>query len=107
MPGSVWVTSLEAAGLDRGASAHVLMAYTGGTGKKYDVIRRDRVYVSYGERNPDANAVAVPVFGSADEFIGAISIIGPTNRLVDTAIDESIPVLREAAARLLRSLRGR
>jgi len=93
--------------LDRGASAHVLMAYTGGTGRKVETIRREGVYVSYGERNPDANAVAVPVFGLRDEFLGAISIIGPTSRLVGQTIDDSIPVLRDAAARLQRSLRGR
>lgn len=93
--------------LDRGASAHVLMAFTGASGSKYDTIRHERLHVSYGERNPDANAIAVPVFGAVDEFIGAISIIGPTNRLVGATIDKSIPVLREAAASLQRSLRGR
>lgn len=93
--------------LDRGASAHVLMAFTGASGSKYDAIRREGVYVSYGERNPDANAVSVPVFGQADKFVGALSIIGPTNRLVGSAIDKSIPVLREAAQELQRSLRGR
>jgi DNA-binding IclR family transcriptional regulator len=93
--------------LDRGASAHVLMAFTGAAGKKYDDVRRSRLYVSYGERNPDANAVAVPVFGASNEFVGALSITGPTNRLVGSAIDASIPVLQEAAQELQRTLRGR
>jgi len=93
--------------LDRGASAHVLMAFAGGVGKRYDAIRREGFYVSYGERNPDANAVSVPVFGALGELVGALSVIGPTNRLVGPAIDKSIPVLREVATTLEHRLRGR
>jgi len=93
--------------MDRGASAHVLMAFTGAKGAKYDAVRRDGLYVSYGERNPDANAIAVPVHGQGDAFVGALSIIGPVNRLVGATIDKSIPVLQEASQALARSLRGR
>jgi len=93
--------------LDRGASAHVLMAYTGASAKKYEAIRREGVCVSYGERNPDANAIAVPVFGQGEAFVGALSIIGPVSRLMGATIDRSVPVLRDAARALSRSLLGR
>ena len=93
--------------LDRGASAHVLMAFTGGVGPRYDAIRRDGFHVSYGERNPDANAIAVPVFGQADIFVGSLSITGPASRLVGARIEASIPVVRKGAERLSRNLRGR
>ncbi len=93
--------------MDRGASAHVLMAFTGGVGQRYDAIRRDGFYVSYGERNPDANAIAVPVFGQADVFVGALSITGPASRLVGATIDAGIEGVRKSAERLSRNLRGR
>lgn len=93
--------------LDRGASAHVLMAFTGAQGHRYDVIRKEGIYVSYGERNPDANAVAVPVIGQRNEFVGALSIIGPVTRLVDASIEEAALVLHEASRTLSRSLRGK
>jgi len=92
--------------LDRGAGGHILMAFTGASGSKYDTVRREGVYVSYAERDPDTNAIAVPVFGQGNQFVGALSIIGPTSRLVGSAIDASIPVLRDAAQELQRSLRG-
>jgi DNA-binding IclR family transcriptional regulator len=93
--------------LDRGASAHVLVAFTGGVGERYETIRREQIYVSYGERNPDANAVAVPVFGQANEFVGALSIVGPTTRLVGERIASAAAVMRENAELLSRTLRGR
>lgn len=93
--------------LDRGASAHVLMAYSGGVGKRFDAIRRDRVCVSLGERNPDANAVAVPVFGQGDKVTGALSLSGPANRLRGITLESCTATIRAAADALSRSLRGR
>lgn len=93
--------------LDRGASAHVLMAFTGATGEKYGRIRSERLYISEGERNPDACSVAVPVFGPSNEFVGALSVIGPRNRMVGETLQTSISVIQEGAQRLSRSMRGR
>ncbi len=93
--------------LDRGASAHVLMAFTGATGEIYDRVRKDRLYVSEGERNPDASAVAVPVFGHNNGFVGALSVIGPTSRMVGETLQNSIAVIRQGAEKLSRSLQGR
>ncbi len=93
--------------LDRGASAHVLMAFTGATGEVHDRVRKDRLCVSQGERNPDATAVAVPVFGHANEFVGALSVIGPASRMVGETLQASIAAVQQGAERLSRSLQGR
>lgn len=42
--------------------------------------RADGYAISSGERNPDAGAIAAPVFGHRDAVIGAISICGPLSR---------------------------
>jgi len=93
--------------LDKGASAHVLVAYSGGVGERYDAIRRDRVCVSLGERSPDTNAIAVPVFGQGDKFAGALSLSGPANRLEGGAMERCTAIMQGAADALSRSLRGR
>lgn len=93
--------------LDKGASAHVLVAYSGGVGERYDTVRRERVCVSLGERNPDANAVAVPVFGEGDKFAGALSVTGPANRMHGAALDRCTALVRDGANALSRSLGGR
>ncbi len=66
--------------LDRGASAHILMAYTGGVSAKYDNVRKQGYVVSLGERDADAAAVSVPLFGKRGEFVGALALTGPLRR---------------------------
>ena len=58
--------------LDVGASAHVLMAFTGGLGPIYERVRAKGFYFSIGERDPETAAIAAPVFGRNHEFLGAL-----------------------------------
>ena len=50
--------------LDVGASAHVLMAFTGGSGPTYEKVRAAGLYVSIGERDPETAAIAAPCSGA-------------------------------------------
>lgn len=62
--------------LEGGASARVLLAFSGEKGELYDKIRKDRWYLSRGERDPDTSAISVPVFSAAGVLIGALSCSG-------------------------------
>ena len=49
--------------------------------KELDEIRTCGYAVSRGERNPDAYAIAAPVFEQKGQIVGAVSIAGPISRL--------------------------
>ncbi|HEX7125844.1 MAG TPA: IclR family transcriptional regulator [Thermodesulfobacteriota bacterium] len=84
--------------VDQGASGRILLAFGGAPGARYDEIRRKGVYTSYGERDPDAAAVAAPVFDAAGGLVGAISVSG-----LRTHFDE--PFVRRATARVTAAAR--
>lgn len=60
-----------------------------------------------GANDPHVAGMAMPAFGPEDQFAGAICVTGPITRLTAEAAEAIRPVLREAAARLTRSLGGR
>lgn len=62
--------------LDRGASAHVLMAFTGAAGPRYDTVRAEGCCISLGERDPETASVAVPVMTRTGHFAGALGLVG-------------------------------
>jgi DNA-binding IclR family transcriptional regulator len=92
--------------LDRGASARVLVAFTGGKGDLYESIRGRGSYASFGERDPEAAAVAVPVFGPGRTLVGALGVTGPRNRFDRAACARMAKVLAGKAASLGRALSG-
>lgn len=53
--------------------------------------------VSIGERDPDCAAVAAPVFGAENEFLGAISLSGPKDRFTAKAIKKMSLMVVDAA----------
>lgn len=93
--------------LDGGASANVLLAFSGEEGSRFDQIRLDGFDVSRGERMPDVHAVSAPVFGPRAELLGVLAISGPGARLLGPEIDHVITTVRQSAARLTQRLRGR
>lgn len=97
----------DALPLQVGASGHVIMAFSGATGAKYDTIRRRLYEISLGERDPEVGAVAAPVFSIGQELAGVISVSGPRYRFDESKIEEIIPVLVRRAAELSVSLGGR
>lgn len=90
--------------LDRGASGHVLMAYTGGTSPVHEQVRQQGWYLSLGERDPEAAAMAAPVFGRGREFIGALGIISLRSRLETESHAQMAALLTEEAGQLSRSI---
>jgi DNA-binding IclR family transcriptional regulator len=59
-----------------------------------------------GEREPDLNALAAPVFGRSGELEAVLGLQGPAARLTAARRGEVRPALLEAAAELSRALGG-
>lgn len=67
-------------------------------------VRRLGYARSSGERQEGAGSVAAPVFAFDGTVVGAISVCGPVDRVDAGARERFIPLLREAADSLSRSL---
>jgi DNA-binding IclR family transcriptional regulator len=89
-----------------GAAAHVIRAFTDARGAKYDQIRHDMYSISFGERDQETAAVACPVFGVEQKFVGALSVSGPRYRIEAMGAEKIIPVLFKSARALTRTLGG-
>ena len=72
----------------------------------YEQIRRDMYSASYGERDPETAAVACPVFGVGQQFVGALTVSGPKYRLEAAGVERILPVLFRHASELTRVLGG-
>ena len=92
--------------LNAGASGHVIRAFNGATNARYEQIRRDMYSASYGERDPETAAVACPVFGVGQQFVGALTVSGPKYRLEGGGVERILPVLFRHASELTRVLGG-
>jgi DNA-binding IclR family transcriptional regulator len=90
----------------RGAAGHIILAYAGSTGKRYDAIRATGFDVSLGERDPSCAAVAAPVFGPRGMLVGVISLSGPRERFGAAEIAEMKRVLGPVAKKLTMNLGG-
>jgi hypothetical protein len=84
--------------LDRGAGGHILTAYTTGSSEFYENVRTAGFYISMGERNPQAAAVAVPVFGVQHQFMGALGVIAALSRTDQARAEEIRDILLSRAA---------
>jgi DNA-binding IclR family transcriptional regulator len=89
-----------------GAAGHVILAFSGLTGKRYDIIRSAFFSQSSGERDPETAAVACPVFGLDQRFVGALSVSGPKYRIEAMGTKQILPVLFVHARSLTRILGG-
>lgn len=89
-----------------GAAGHVILAFSGLTGEKYDEIRKTMYAASFGERDAETAAVACPVFGLDQKFIGALSVSGPRYRIEALGVPAILPVLFRHARNLTRIMGG-
>jgi DNA-binding IclR family transcriptional regulator len=71
-----------------------------------DAIRSRGWAEAAGEREPDLNALAAPVFGRSGELAAVLGLQGPAARLTAARRAEVLPVLLDAAAALQRALGG-
>lgn len=89
-----------------GAHGSVLLAFSGGRGKKYDLIRERLYYYSRGEVVADVGSVSTPVFGVGDVLVGSIGLSGPLSRVNDRFVADNLVALIETAARATRQFGG-
>jgi DNA-binding IclR family transcriptional regulator len=89
-----------------GASSHVIRAFTGAPGARYEKIRRDMYAASYGERDPETAAVSCPVFRADEQLAGALAVSGPRYRLEALGLKPVVPVLIKHAIDLTRTFGG-
>lgn len=92
--------------LERGAGGRVLLAFSGEPGSPYNEIRQNFTYITCGERDPETSGISAPVFGVHQCLLGALGIVGPTNRLGRSVLEELRPRLLHAAARATDQLGG-
>ena len=89
-----------------GAAGHVLRAFSGARGERFDEIRRAMYAASFGERDAETAAIAAPVFGSGNRLMGALSVSGPRYRLEEMGEARIVPVLFKYAKELTRTCGG-
>lgn len=87
-----------------GASGQILKAFLNGRGKLATQIRKERTYVSMGERDPDLTGVGAVVTGPGDEVVGSLTISGIITRFDERAIESYRTLVLEAAQTIERSL---
>ena len=71
-----------------------------------EAVRTSGIAEAVGEREPDLNALAVPVIGRGDELVAILGLQGPAARLPASTRRALRAPLRKAAAELGRSLGG-
>lgn len=83
--------------LDKGATARILMAFSGEPGVFYDDIRSKGYYISLGERDPDTGAIGVPVFGVGNNLVGALGLTVQMQRFTAEAQSQQLDILTSTA----------
>jgi len=99
--------------LNIGATGKLLIAYTTGSIQerilshfpnlsKEDlyVIRQAGYAISSGERAEGVSAIAVPILGPNNEMIAALSLSGPTSRLLSKDLDDKIIKIKQVGHEL-------
>ena len=89
-----------------GAAGHVLRAFNGARGERFDEIRQRMYAASFGERDSETAAMAAPVLGPGNKLVGALSISGPRYRIEAAGEAKIVPVLFKYAKELTRTFGG-
>lgn len=92
--------------LEIGAGGRILLAFSGKSGAPYEEVRKTHAYISCGERDPETSGISVPVFGVNQSLLGALGIVGPSNRLGRSDLENLRPRLLRVAARASDMLGG-
>jgi DNA-binding IclR family transcriptional regulator len=92
--------------LDRGSGGRILRAFSGAKGEPYETIRREYCYASVGERDAETAGISVPIFGSGQLLLGALTLAGPRSRIDGTFIANARAQLLRVAARATSALGG-
>jgi DNA-binding IclR family transcriptional regulator len=89
-----------------GAAGHVLRAFNGARGERFDEIRQRMYAASFGERDSETAAMAAPVLGPGNKLVGALSVSGPRYRIEAAGEARIVPVLFKYAKELTRTFGG-
>ncbi|CAO3439447.1 IclR family transcriptional regulator [Azospirillum doebereinerae] len=89
--------------LERGAAGHVLTRFADGA-TLTDIA--DLPLLSFGEREAETGAAAVPVFSQRDGLIGALTLSGPLTRFTPDRVEGMKALLLNAGRRLSETLGG-
>jgi DNA-binding IclR family transcriptional regulator len=89
-----------------GASGHVLRAFSGARGERFDLVRQQMYAASFGERDAETAAFAAPVFAHGNRLVGAISVSGPRYRIEALGEAKILPSLFKYAQELTTTLGG-
>lgn len=89
-----------------GTTGRVLRAFLFPTHPEDEEIRRQRVFSSYGMRDPELLGVAAPVFGPKNEVLGALTLSAPTSRRDRKWAESMKPAVLDAANRGTLALGG-
>jgi len=92
--------------LDRGSGGRILRAFGGAKGEPYETIRKEHCYASVGERDTETAGISVPIFGSGQLLLGALTLAGPRSRIDETFIANARALLLRVAARATSALGG-
>ena len=92
--------------LNKGAGGHVLLAFAGEPGERYEAIRRSGYCLTLGERDQETAAIACPVFGAEQKLEGALSVSGPLHRFMPEAVHSIHQHLMDSATKLTTHFGG-
>jgi DNA-binding IclR family transcriptional regulator len=92
--------------LDRGSAGRILRAFGGAKGEPYETIRNEHCYASVGERDAETAGISVPVFGTGQLLLGALTLAGPRSRIDETFVANARAQLLRVAARATSALGG-
>jgi DNA-binding IclR family transcriptional regulator len=92
--------------LNLGAAGHVIRAFSGSSGARYEKVRNDMHAASFGERDPEIAAIACPVFGLSQRCAGALAVSGPRYRIEALGVKPILHVLLKHACQLTNDFGG-
>jgi IclR family transcriptional regulator, KDG regulon repressor len=69
-----------------------------------DEVRKQGYAVSIEEREPGASAVAAPIFNRHNEVVGAINVVGPSERINKDTLKKYGILARESAEKITREM---
>ena len=112
--GKLWLAHMTPSERSRYLDSVERLAKTGATLTKRDELLRELkaiaaqgYAINRGEREDGISAIAVPVLGRDGQMVTALSSFGPTSRLSDAVLNQSLATLQRAALEVSERLYGR
>ena len=91
--------------LHRGATSKVILAFLPPQPKALEQIRRERLCIAYGEVDPDACGIAVPL-EERSRVVGSLSVVLPASLAKGRLLKSTARLLRAAGQRIEGELDG-